>query len=427
MSTVVFLAPVFNAFNVATTGWLPLAEGLIYTYLAGTDTPQATWTTVDGDVENANPIVLGVDGRPPDEIWLETGVAYKFVLKDSLFNIIGTYDDLTGINDVSASTPTITIKDEGVSQGSASILDFVGAGVTAGVSGSTATITVAGASSGGAAGDIVMSAARTRSGSLICDGSAVSRSTYSTLFAAIVPSLGTVTVTIATPAVFSLTAHGLVVGDKVYFTTTGALPTGLTANTIYYVIAAGLTANAFEVSTTSGGSAVNTTGTQSGVHTLRFCPYGLGNGSTTFNVPNIPGRAVIGGGAGSGLTARALGQTGGEETHTLTGAESGTSVHGHSGSTGSGSGSLPYVWTIPEIPAQVPPYIDAGLTFGLSNSAGSARNTNNEFPLTPNEPLVDLSGFSVAVTVANSSAASAGDAHNVMQPFIVANFFIITG
>lgn len=77
----------------------------------------------------------------------------------------------------------------------------------------------------------------------------------------------TVTITIASPAVVSLTAHGYVAGDAVVFATSGALPTGLVAGTIYYVIAAGLTANAFRVSATSGGSAINTSGTQSGVHT----------------------------------------------------------------------------------------------------------------------------------------------------------------
>jgi hypothetical protein len=80
-------------------------------------------------------------------------------------------------------------------------------------------------------------------------------------------SIGVTTVTIASPAVFTKVAHGLRVGDPVTFTTTGALPTGLSAGTTYYVIAAGLTADAFEVSTTLGGSAVNTSGTQSGVHT----------------------------------------------------------------------------------------------------------------------------------------------------------------
>lgn len=85
----------------------------------------------------------------------------------------------------------------------------------------------------------------------------------------------TVTVTIASPGVFTLTAHAFNVGTAVYFSTTGALPTGLTAGTTYYVIAAGLTASAFEVSTQIGGAAVNTSGTQSGVHTVYTQSYAL--------------------------------------------------------------------------------------------------------------------------------------------------------
>ena len=81
-----------------------------------------------------------------------------------------------------------------------------------------------------------------------------------------------VTVTIANPAVFTSTDHKLVAGDPVYFKSTGSLPTGITAGIIYFVIAAGLTANAFEVSALPGGSAVVTTGSQSGIHTVRsFC------------------------------------------------------------------------------------------------------------------------------------------------------------
>ena len=78
----------------------------------------------------------------------------------------------------------------------------------------------------------------------------------------------TATMTIASPAVVTLTAHGLLAGDKIYFTTTGALPTGVTANTAYYVISAGLATDTFRFSATSGGSAVDTSGSQSGVHTL---------------------------------------------------------------------------------------------------------------------------------------------------------------
>jgi hypothetical protein len=76
------------------------------------------------------------------------------------------------------------------------------------------------------------------------------------------------TISNASPGVVSLTAHGLVAGDAVVFSTTGALPTGLTVGTVYYVISAGLTANAFEVSATAGGSAINTSSAGSGTQSV---------------------------------------------------------------------------------------------------------------------------------------------------------------
>jgi hypothetical protein len=79
----------------------------------------------------------------------------------------------------------------------------------------------------------------------------------------------TVTITIASPGVVSATAHGLGIGDPIKFSTTGALPTGLTAGTTYYVISAGFGANSFQVSASAGGAAIDTTGSQSGVHTIR--------------------------------------------------------------------------------------------------------------------------------------------------------------
>jgi hypothetical protein len=81
-------------------------------------------------------------------------------------------------------------------------------------------------------------------------------------------SKGAITVTIASPAVFTLSNHGLSAGDQVYLTTTGALPTGLSVSTPYYVITQGLTASTFQVSTVAGGAVVNTSGSQSGTHTL---------------------------------------------------------------------------------------------------------------------------------------------------------------
>ncbi len=76
----------------------------------------------------------------------------------------------------------------------------------------------------------------------------------------------TFTVTSATPAVFTSVAHGLVAGDTVILETDGALYTGLGVDTQYYVISTGLTADAFELSLTAGGTALNTSGSQSGTH-----------------------------------------------------------------------------------------------------------------------------------------------------------------
>jgi hypothetical protein len=81
----------------------PLTGGLLYTYAAGTTTPQTTYTTISGTTANTNPIVLDAAGRPPSEVWLTGEVAYKMILRDSAGGLLGTYDDIYGINDVSAT------------------------------------------------------------------------------------------------------------------------------------------------------------------------------------------------------------------------------------------------------------------------------------------------------------------------------------
>lgn len=94
------LSPCFGAgAQVFDDSGVPLAGGKIFTYLAGTTTNSTTYTTVSGLIAHANPIILDAAGRvPTGEIWLTDGITYKFVLKDSADNLIGTYDNLTGIN-----------------------------------------------------------------------------------------------------------------------------------------------------------------------------------------------------------------------------------------------------------------------------------------------------------------------------------------
>lgn len=82
-----------------------------------------------------------------------------------------------------------------------------------------------------------------------------------------VSRVGTFTVTIASPAVFTKTAHGYALNDPIVLSTTGALPTGLTAGTVYYIKTIP-TADTFTVSATVGGAAINTSGTQSGTHSV---------------------------------------------------------------------------------------------------------------------------------------------------------------
>lgn len=72
----------------------------------------------------------------------------------------------------------------------------------------------------------------------------------------------------ASPAVFSLNSHGLSVNDAIVLSTTGSLPTGLSVGTVYYVISSGFGSNSFQVSTSIGGSAVNTSSAGSGTHSF---------------------------------------------------------------------------------------------------------------------------------------------------------------
>lgn len=215
-------------------------------------------------------------------------------------------------------------------------------------------------------------------GYLLCDGAAVSRSTYSALFAILCPTLGTVTITIASPGVVTLNGHGLQTGDSIYLTTTGALPTGLTANTRYWVIKND--ANTFWLATSLAnalaGTKINTSGSQSGTHTAIGCAYGLGDGSTTFNTPNLVGNIPVGRNSADTTDFGGLGQTGGEKTHVLSIAELPAHTHDYLKGTGSG-----------------------GTNVGPNTSAGTAQAT---------------------------TSVGSGTAHNNIQPYVTTNYIIKT-
>jgi hypothetical protein len=47
--------------------------------------------------------VLNSEGRVPAEIWLTESVSYKFILQNAAGVQIGTYDDISGVNDLTVS------------------------------------------------------------------------------------------------------------------------------------------------------------------------------------------------------------------------------------------------------------------------------------------------------------------------------------
>lgn len=90
-----------------------------------------------------------------------------------------------------------------------------------------------------------------------------------------ITSIGTCTISNATPAVVTKASHGLSIGDRVTFRSSGGVPSPLHpsdtfdgAREYYYIISAGFTSGAFQISLTRGGAAINTTTAGSGTHTL---------------------------------------------------------------------------------------------------------------------------------------------------------------
>jgi hypothetical protein len=106
----VFLSPVGGvAAQFFTNTGAVLTGGKLYTYAAGTTTPQVSYTTNAGNVARTNPVVMDAAGRVPDggEIWI-TSSPYKFVLKDSADVLIATYDNISGIGAASYQIQNFT-------------------------------------------------------------------------------------------------------------------------------------------------------------------------------------------------------------------------------------------------------------------------------------------------------------------------------
>lgn len=107
MSTNLFITPKFHASD---TNGIPLSGGQVYTYEAGTTTPKTTYSDLAGTVENTNPVILDLYGNA--DIYFTATETYKIILQDSDNNIIWTEDDLSGTF-TSTSLGTAAIVDTG--------------------------------------------------------------------------------------------------------------------------------------------------------------------------------------------------------------------------------------------------------------------------------------------------------------------------
>jgi microcystin-dependent protein len=151
------------------------------------------------------------------------------------------------------------------------------------------------------------------------------------------------------------------------------------------------------------GSAVSRS-TYSNLFSTISTTYGSGNGSTTFNVPDMRGRVAVGKNTG---TFTPLGHTGGEETHTLSIGE--LASHNHTGTTGSGgSHSHTYsAWRQSTYPGGG--IIGGGSLYG--NPPISTGNTSTDGSHTHSF---------------TSDTTGSGTAHNNLQPYLVTNHIIKT-
>ena len=159
--------------------------------------------------------------------------------------------------------------------------------------------------------------------------------------------------------------------------------------------------------------------------------YGAGDGSTTFNLPDLSGRVVIG---VSGT--HAIGSTGGSETVTLTEDQLPAHVHevpqhGHGNNISAKTPALSHTITQPMYKYNRPN--SAGNSSGTSKqtvkttSTQTATRGTNVSVTAHGAAACTVGGSVTACQAFNSGSYGNGESHNNMQPYTAVNYLISTG
>lgn len=186
------------------------------------------------------------------------------------------------------------------------------------------------------------------------------------------------------------------------------------------------------------GSAVSRT-TYSSLFTAIGTTYGTGNGSTTFNLPNLKGRVVVGVDAAQ-TEFDALGETGGAKTHTLTVAEMPSHTHVQDAHTHTQNAHthVQDAHTHIQDAHNHPPYgTDLGIvhtqgTVIAQSSGGAAYSPAYNRPTTGSRTATNqnttATNQNTTATNQNTTATNqntgGGGAHNNLQPYIAMNYII---
>lgn len=155
------------------------------------------------------------------------------------------------------------------------------------------------------------------------------------------------------------------------------------------------------------GSEVSRTD-QAALFALIGITYGMGDGVSTFNLPDLRSRLVVGAGQGPFLTNRPVGTKGGEEAHTLTVAE--LAAHDHGANTGNQSANHTHA-------------LGVGAADTTTNVAGVQRYP--DFVGGLGSALRSTTGVNNDHTHGIASSGS-GTPHNTMPPFVALNWIIKT-